>query len=151
MRPYRRWSITRPADCANRNQVDVDHLLPLVDWHPVRFLGPRHAGIVDQDVHPAVGGNRGIDNRVHLRRTRHVADVAFGAEAASAKRLDCGVEPPLAACAQHERRACLSQPLGNLQPEPARAACHDGDAAGEIEELVERWAHRACAILPAGR
>ena len=48
-----------------------------------------------------------------------------------------GAEPLVASCAQHQRGAGLGQPLGHLLSQSARSAGDDGDAAGQIEQLVD--------------
>ena len=81
-----------------------------------------------------------VDHRLDLVGRGDVANHAFDANPAAAKRLECRREPLFAAGAQHQRRARFGEAFRHFLSQPARSASDDGDAAAEIEQL-QQWPH----------
>ena len=98
--------------------------------------GPGDAGVVDQDVDPAVGRDRLVHDRLDVGRLRDVAERAFDREPLRAHLCDRRRQPLLAARAQHERGAGFSQPLSHLLSEAARSAGDDRNAPVQSEQFV---------------
>ncbi len=117
-------------------EVDVDHLLPLVERHLLGGRAPGHARVVDEDVDVAVGRDRLVDHRLHLVGLGDVADRPFDRKPRRASR-DGRRQPFVAAGAQHERGAGFGEPFRHFEPEATRSAGDDGHAAGQIEQFGE--------------
>ena len=75
MRPPRCWIIGLSTACAQRErrrQVGGEHLVPVVALHAQHQLVAGDAGVVDQDVDPAVRCERAVDQRVDRGGVGHV-------------------------------------------------------------------------------
>ena len=57
----------------------------------LRPRAPGDAGVVDEDVDPAEGRHRLVDDGLHVRRVGDVGDEAFDAKPRAAKRSSVGV------------------------------------------------------------
>ena len=115
-------------------EVGVDHRVPFGGAELVRRLADIDAGIVDQNVEPAVLLRDAVDQRAAGFLVRHVDFANSALPPASlicftARRALGGVAP-----GEHHDRARRRQPLGHAEPDAAIAAGDDRDAAGEIEQ-----------------
>ena len=128
-------------------QVDVDHLLPLRQGHVLRLRRPGDAGVVHEDVDPAVGGDRLVHDRLDVGRPGHIAEGAFDLEPLLAHRGNGRREPFLASGAEHERGAGFRETFGHLPSDSARSAGDDRDTAVESEQFAD-GRHVVRLILP---
>ena len=113
--------MSRPAACENRNapvrltSMTFCHLSSGIVF---RRFAPRHAGVVDEDVDAAEGGDRLVDDGLHVVLVRDVAERAFDAEAARAHVGDGRRQPLLAPRAQHQRAPASARPSAISCPRP---------------------------------
>ena len=118
-------------------EIDVDHLLPLVERHLLRPRAPRDAGIVDEDIEATVARHRLVDDGLHVCRVGDVSDQAFDATAEPREAFERRVQPLLAPRADHERGASFRKALGHFFAEAPRPAGHNRDPAGKREQFLD--------------
>ena len=112
IRPLRCFSIglrTAWLQTNARRQVRRDHLVPVVALHPQHQLIARDAGVVDQDVDPAVTREHAGDHRVDRSR---VGDL---------QRRDLGL-PPRRLDLGHRRRRVVATRRGATTCAPREAS-----------------------------
>jgi len=122
-------------------QIDVDHLVPLLDAQlRQRGEGP-HTCVVDEHVQPAEGVECRLDEAGRVLAPPHIGRYADGAAPACA---DVGGESPhalTAAGAEDDRRPALRQ---RERGGPAYAAAGAGDGDHLVAGL------RSCRVRPWG-
>jgi len=117
-------------------QICVENQIPIIPSDFERGLANVAAGIVDQDVEMAVDvfGSRSKFLDVLL-----IADVEFEGGGAAAEGPDFffkGRERFAAAAGEDEVGAGFGECAREILSEPAACAGDDGDAAGEVEEVI---------------
>jgi hypothetical protein len=124
----------RPGEEERRLEVEVEHLVPGRAGELLQRRAPRGAGVVDEDVDPLLGAAhlRGQPDALGLggEVRRDAGDVAVLPELGDGLRHGLGL-----AGGDVHRSARLQQPAGHHQPDAPGAAGHDGDLAGQVEQL----------------
>ena len=59
-------------------EVEVDHRLPIVGFHPHQQAVPRDAGVVHQHIQTAAALQHRLDQAIHLSLNRHVGLQGIG-------------------------------------------------------------------------
>ena len=120
-------------------EIAVQHRMPLRDGIELGLLADAHAGIVDQDVEPAI--------RLHRVGDQRAAGVFLQNVDRNGARLGAGLLDLLdglfalggvAAC-DDDRRASLGHAQGHAEADAAIAAGHHGDTPGKIKKLHVRF------------
>src|SRR5690606_9912887 len=114
--------------------VEVEHLVPGLERVVGRVRAPARAGVVDQDVDVAEGGDRGIDQAVDRLGPGDVGGEGLGADVALAKLRQRSVEFGVLARGDHHAGTVIAQRLRDLQAKPARPAGDEDDTAIEVEQ-----------------
>jgi hypothetical protein len=91
------------------------------------------AGVVQKNVDLAEGRDGLVDDRLHVRGFRDVAQHAFDAKALRAHLGDGRRQPFLAPCAQHQRGARFGESFRHLLPDAARSTGDNRHAAVKCE------------------
>jgi hypothetical protein len=121
-------------------EVDVDHLLPVLDAQRVQGRDRHHAGVVDQHVQAPEALTGQLDERGHVLAPAHVGGhrrdrAAVGGDAGSHRLQARGSAGP-----EHDAGAALGQQLRSRLADPA-AGPRDGD------DLLLDAAHALAPVL----
>ena len=139
MRPHLRAHLRNegPRQGHDRRQVRFQHLVPRLVGDPVDRLRGVHPGVVDQDVHAAHLLQGGAGELRNVGTSRHVGHGERDLAAGLGRDLVRGrLEFGLVAAGKENVGPGLGQPAGHGLAEPLVAAGDEGDAAGQVEELV---------------
>ena len=116
-----------------RHQVGVQRRMPLLAAGSQALVGVL-AGVVDQDVDPAEGRQRGLDAALDLRV---LADVGLAIQRPFAQLIGQRLAGRGIAADQHHVGASRGQPARDIRAQPLRAAGDDGGLAGQAGKALE--------------
>jgi hypothetical protein len=113
-------------------EVDVHGLLKVAVGHMLERTHLNNAGVIDQHVNPPEMLQHDVDRGSHVRG---FGDVAHDRQNFSFARIQRHRRPlkfVFAPGKNRDARAFRAKPAGQQQPESARAAGNDYEAAGEV-------------------
>jgi len=125
-------------------EVQVQQLLPRLERVLRHRRSPGRAGVVDEDVAVAQLAERSVDEGDHRLGLAQIRGNRVRAHALLGEMGDRFVQFGLFSRGEHDLGAHLAERLGDLQPQPARAAGDDRLAPGQAHRFAYR--HRTLSF-----